>query len=217
MVRKVLLALAALCAGATMAAANSGSFDGRIGTGLECVPYAREMSGVQIHGNAWTWWDQARGDYEEGNRPRLGAVLVFKPHGPMRLGHVAVVSRIVSPRILMISHANWSRIGGVRGQIERDVTLVDASPDNDWSEVRVWWNGTQSLGNTAYPVYGFIYGGRPSPQLVSTSPDIVGAVIDSLAADLPAHTNKREARAIRRANEDAYARLDADRDETAAN
>ena len=189
MLYRGLLALAALVAGTQVSA--QGSFDGRLGTGLECVPFARQMSGIRIYGNAWTWWTQAAARYAEGGAPRAGAVLVFKPHGPMKLGHVAVVSKVVSRRILMVTHANWSRIGGVRGQIERDVTIVDVSPDNDWSQVRVWWHDGQGLGTTAYPVYGFIYGtpaggggtaARPSPQLASPSPDIVGAVIDSLGA-----------------------------------
>jgi surface antigen len=180
------LAAATICV--APAKAQDGD-DGRIGPGLECVPFARAMSGIQIYGNAWTWWNQASNRYEEGATPKVGAVLVFRPHGVMRLGHVAVVSRIVSNRILMVTHANWSRIGGVRGQIERDVTLVDVSPDNDWSQVRVWWRDNRGLGTTRYPVYGFIYGNdatsgqliaHPSKQLSSPSPDIVGAVIDSL-------------------------------------
>jgi hypothetical protein len=28
---------------------------------LQCVPYARQVSGIQIYGDAWTWWDQAAG------------------------------------------------------------------------------------------------------------------------------------------------------------
>lgn len=208
MIRKALLALAAVCAGAAAQAADGG-FDGRIGTGLECVPYARAMSGVQIHGNAWTWWDQARRDYDEGSRPRFGAVLVFKPHGPMRLGHVAVVSKVVGPRILMVSHANWSRIGGVRGQVERDVTLVDVSARNDWSEVRVWWHDGHGLGTTAYPVYGFIYAPAPSTRLATASPDVVGAVIDSLPA-LPAGKAARPSRDTR------LAMVSADDDEDVA-
>ena len=182
----VLLACASI---APAAAQDQAIDDGRIGPGLECVPFAREMSGIKIFGDAWTWWDQAASHYQEGGRPKVGAVLVFRPYGVMRLGHVAVVSRIVSTRILMITHANWSRIGGVRGQIERDVTLVDVSDDNDWSKVRVWWRDNQGLGGTSYPVYGFIYGrsaadgtqiAHPSKQLSTPSPDIVGAVIDSL-------------------------------------
>ncbi len=186
----VLGVLAAAAAIACPAVAQDG-YDGRIGAGLECVPYARQMSGIQIYGNAWTWWDQAAAHYAEGAAPRIGAVLVFRPQGVMKLGHVAVVSRIVSNRILMVSHANWSRIGGVRGQIERDVTLVDVSAANDWSAVRVWWHDGQGLGTTRYPVYGFIYGNdaasgaqiaHVSQELSSGSPDIVGAVIDSLGA-----------------------------------
>ena len=78
---------AALCATPAIAQDN---YDGRIGTGLECVPYARQMSGIQIYGNAWTWWEQASERYEEGSRPQVGAVLVFRPHGVMKLGHVVV-------------------------------------------------------------------------------------------------------------------------------
>jgi surface antigen len=185
----ILFAGLAALALATPVVAQDDDSDGRIGAGLECVPFARQMSGIQIFGNAWTWWTQAASRYAEGAAPKVGAVLVFRPHGVMRLGHVAVVSRIVSDRILMVTHANWSRIGGVRGQIERDVTLVDVSAGNDWSQVRVWWRDNQGLGTTAYPVYGFIYGrsaasgaqiAQPSKQLSSPSPDIVGAVIDSL-------------------------------------
>lgn len=189
MFRKMALLLALI--GWAGSAGAQDALDGRIGTGLECVPFAREMSGIRIFGDAWTWWDQAQGRYAEGGTPQAGAVLVFRPQGAMRLGHVAVVSRIVSDRILMVTHANWSRIGGVRGQVERDVTIVDVSPGNDWSMVRVWWDSSRSLGGTAYPVYGFIYGtpiaagvaaARPSPKLATPSPDIVGAVIDSLGA-----------------------------------
>jgi surface antigen len=189
--RKLLLFIMALSAVPAQAANIPDMIDGRIGTGLECVPFAREMSGISIFGNAWTWWEQAAGRYAEGSRPKVGAVLVFRPHGPMALGHVAVVSKVVSERILMVTHANWSRIGGVRGQIERDVTIVDTSLAGDWSRVKVWWDSNKSLGGTAYPVYGFIYGtpaasgvaaARPSPRLTTKSPDIVGAVIDSLGA-----------------------------------
>jgi surface antigen len=188
----VKLCIAALCGLVSSFAAPATAQDvedGRIGAGLECVPVARSMSGIDIHGDAWTWWDQAADRYQEGTRPKIGAVLVFRPHGVMKLGHVAVVSRIVSSRILMVTHANWSRIGGVRGKIERDVTLVDVSKAGDWSAVRVWWRDSQGLGGSVYPVYGFIYGtpagkgmkaARPSPQLSGASPDIVGAVIDSL-------------------------------------
>ena len=162
-----------------------------IGSGGECVPFARQMSGIQIRGDAWTWWDQAEGRYTRGRRPKVGAVLVFKPLGIMTLGHVAVVSRIVTPQIIMVTHANWSRIGGVRGVAERDVTVIDASPRGDWSEVRVYYYTNEGLGRTVYPVHGFIYGARapgapgdvhsasPSPELSGPQPDYIGALIDA--------------------------------------
>ncbi len=128
---------------------------------LQCVPYARQVSGIAIHGDAWTWWDQAEGRYERGYRPLIGAVMAFKPHGNMRLGHVAAVSRVIDSRTVLLRHANWSPINGRRGQIEDDVRAIDVSPANDWSEVRVWYDPIQAIGGTAWPVAGFIYN-RPA-------------------------------------------------------
>ncbi|ATY33721.1 CHAP domain-containing protein [Sphingomonas psychrotolerans] len=120
---------------------------------LQCVPYARQISGVKIHGNAWTWWGQAAGRYERGNTPRVGAVMSFKKTAKNRFGHVAMVSQIVSDREVLLSHANWSRRGG----IERDVRAVDVSAAGDWSEVRVWFAPLGGLGTSSYPINGFIY------------------------------------------------------------
>ena len=123
----------------------------------QCVPFARLMSGIQIFGDARTWWQQAIGKYETGFTPRAGAVLCFKPTERMRLGHVAVVSQVLTDRIVQITHANWSPIEGSRGKIEKDVTLVDVSPRGDWSEVKVWYDPSRDLGGSTYPTYGFIY------------------------------------------------------------
>ncbi|MBL0924837.1 MAG: CHAP domain-containing protein [Sphingomonadaceae bacterium] len=125
--------------------------------GLQCVPYARAVSGVIIYGDAHTWWGQAEGRYDRGDTPKVGAVLAFQPYGNMRLGHVAAVRRVVDDRTIVISHANWSTIDGVRGHIEEDVRAVDVSEDNDWSRVRVWYTPNQALGSTEWPVHGFIY------------------------------------------------------------
>jgi len=125
---------------------------------LQCVPFAREVSGIQIYGDAHSWWHQAEGRYQRGNRPQVGAVMAFQPHRNMTLGHVAAVSKVIDHRTVLISHANWSPINGRRGQIERDVRAVDISPDNDWSMVRVWYDPLQAVGSTAWPVHGFIYG-----------------------------------------------------------
>ena len=125
--------------------------------GLQCVPYARALTGVEIRGDAHTWWGQAEGRYQRGTAPKVGAVMAFRPYGNMRLGHVAAVRRIVDKRTLIISHANWSTIDGGRGHIEEDVRVVDASEANDWSRVRVWYTPNAALGTTEWPLNGFIY------------------------------------------------------------
>jgi surface antigen len=127
---------------------------------LQCVPYAREVSGIRLFGDAHTWWQQAEGRYATGSAPRVGAVMAFRPHRAMQLGHVAAVSRVVDDRTVLLDHANWSPIDGRRGQIERDVIAVDVSPANDWSAVRVWYHPLGALGKTEWPVEGFIYADR---------------------------------------------------------
>ncbi|KPL69580.1 amidase [Erythrobacter sp. SG61-1L] len=154
---------------------------------LQCVPYARRVSGIQIYGDAWTWWGQADGRYKRGSRPRVGAVMAFQPHGNMTLGHVAAVSRIVDSRTVLLRHANWSPIDGRRGQIEDDVRAVDVSENNDWSAVRVWFDPIQSLGSTAWPVSGFIYNEKPGAKakdsVLAAKPsaaprrDVIGEII----------------------------------------
>ena len=91
----------------------------------QCVPFARLISGIQIFGDAHTWWRQAVGKYETGIIPRAGAVLCFKPTSRMRLGHVAVVSQVLTDRVVQITHANWSPIEGSRGKVEKDVTAEE--------------------------------------------------------------------------------------------
>ncbi len=126
----------------------------------QCAPYAREISGVEIFGNAHTWWGQAAGRYERGHAPKEGAVLSFAATSRMRLGHVAMVSKVVSDREVLLTHANWSRRGG----IERDVRAVDVSAAGDWSEVKVWFGPIGGLGTSSYPANGFIYSGQaPAP------------------------------------------------------
>ncbi len=123
----------------------------------QCVAFARLVSGIQLFGDARTWWEQAAGRYPTGFTPKAGAVLCFKPTGRMRLGHVAVVSQVLTDRIIQISHANWSIIEGGRGHVEKNVTVIDVSPAGDWSQVKVWYDPSRDLGATVYPTYGFIY------------------------------------------------------------
>ncbi len=140
-------------------------------TALQCVPYARVVSGVDIYGDALTWWDQAQDHYKRGNRPKKGAVLAFRPVGAMTLGHVAVVSRILDDRRVLIRHANWSSPGA----IEEDVLAIDVSDAGDWSQVRVWHSPTGQMGARTNPTFGFIYPAKaklhpftPDPALGSS-------------------------------------------------
>jgi surface antigen len=158
--------LGSLAAAAVMALAPiSGAM---ADTYWQCVPFARLISGVQIYGDAWTWWKQAAGKYETGFSPKAGAVLCFKPSGKMRLGHVAVVSQVLTERVIQITHANWSRIGGSRGQVEKDVTVIDVSPAGDWSEVKVWYDPVRDLGSSTYPTHGFIYQDDAAMRMASS-------------------------------------------------
>ena len=123
----------------------------------QCAAFARVFSGIQIFGDAWTWWQKATGHYLKGDTPKSGAVLVFRPQGAMKLGHVAVVSQVLTDRIIQVTHANWSLIDGERGKIEQNVTVVDVSPGGDWTQVKVWYDPLRDLGTTTYSTYGFVY------------------------------------------------------------
>lgn len=168
---------------------------------LQCVPYARIVSGVDIHGDALTWWDQAENHYKRGHTPRKGAVLAFRPAGPMVLGHVAVVSKVLDARRVLIRHANWS----VPGAIEEDVLAIDVSEEGDWSEVRVWHSPTGQMGARTNPAFGFIY--PVKPQLHPFQPDpALGsstrfAGMDSGKADDPEEMGDASPRKVRAASE----------------
>ena len=152
----------------------------------QCVPFARLVSGIQIFGDAWTWWSRAAGHYQTGFVPKAGAVLCFKPTGRMRLGHVAVVSQVLTDRIIQITHANWSLIDGDRGKVERDVTVVDVSPNGDWSEVKVWNDPTHNLGTTVYPTYGFIYQDAATSTQLNAAQNAAIAMAQSAASQVAA-------------------------------
>ena len=169
--------------GTTTARGKSGQgrvYAGRSGGGgLSCVPYARAMTGMNVSGNAWQWWGNAEGSYARGQVPEAGSVLAFRNNMRMPMGHVAVITRVESPRVVTIDHANWP-VGGRRGAVSRGVAVVDVSERNDWSAVRV------SLGSgdfgSIYPTHGFIYNRpdtsgairvanrTPAPMLALNSP-----------------------------------------------
>lgn len=118
---------------------------------LDCVPFARALSGVQIRGDAADWWDAAQGNYSRTRIPEPGAVLVFARSNRLAHGHVAVVARVKSDREILVTQANWEH-----GRVTADQPVQDISPDNTWTQVRVWWPGTRQMGTSPYPTHGFI-------------------------------------------------------------
>ncbi|HMO72829.1 MAG TPA: CHAP domain-containing protein [Paracoccaceae bacterium] len=118
-----------------------------------CVPFARTASGIEIKGNARTWWAAAEGRYARGRTPQKGAVMVFAGMKGMPMGHVGVVAEVLSDREIRIDHANWSRNRVTLGHLVRDV-----SENGDWTRVQLE-HAPGSFGRTN-PVHGFIYPGE---------------------------------------------------------
>jgi surface antigen len=148
----------------------------------QCVPFARLISGVQIWGDAYTWWDQAQGKYPRSSSPAEGSVLVLKGWNEDRRGHVAVVKAILSSRVIRVDHANW-----LHGEeVSLDVPVIDVSPYNDWTQVRVWHVPGMYWGGRIYTAQGFIHPLGPPPPRIETRP--VAPIYDPSApiASLPA-------------------------------
>jgi surface antigen len=146
---------------------------------LQCVPYAREHSGIKIFGDAYTWWDKAARKYPRGTLPQAGAVMVLNNYAGAQRGHVAVVRRVVGPREIRIDHANWLD----DGSIYVNDPVEDVSSDNDWSAVRVYNLKTGGWGGKVYPVQGFIGSGSGDrPDLMADAGSSMGAT--TLAAEI---------------------------------
>jgi surface antigen len=150
--------------------------------GISCVPFARQVTGIDVKGNAANWWDNAAGLYQRGSRPEPGSVLNFRATGHMYLGHVAVVSRVVSGREVEIDHANWP--GGGKGGISRGVKVIDVSDNNDWTAVRVALGGGGEYGSV-YPTYGFIYDRPDRGTFVANAPVLRAAASYDEVAEAP--------------------------------
>jgi surface antigen len=125
--------------------------------GITCAPFARELSGIALYGDADTWWAAAAGRYGRSAQPQIGAVLVMHRSSRLPSGHVAVVSRVLAPRQVLVIQANW-----VPEEVTEDQLAIDVSPHNDWTEVRMWWPPTDRLGGHTYVAYGFILPPTPT-------------------------------------------------------
>jgi surface antigen len=133
---------------------------------MECAPFARALSGVSLSGAAGDWWHQASGRYVRTQVPAVGAVLTFRRTERLPDGHVAVVSRLVSDREIRVTQANW-----IHHRVTEDMPVIDVSPGNDWTVVRVWWPPIGQMGSRPYPTWGFILPEHPpnhSEQVMAT-------------------------------------------------
>ncbi len=122
----------------------------------QCALFAREFTGIHIRGDAWTWWDQAAGLYPRSNVPKANTVLVLRATPQLPLGHVGIVKRVVGPREILITHANWGNDDPTRRMIHDSTAVVDVSSGNDWTELR-FWNAPAHAFGKVYAAYGFIY------------------------------------------------------------
>ncbi|MBO1326021.1 CHAP domain-containing protein [Acetobacter sp. TBRC 12305] len=119
---------------------------------IQCVAYAKTASDVMLRGNARDWWHNAAGVYDRGQAPEAGSVLNFRGTRRMPLGHVAVVRNVIDNRTITIDQSHWAQAG-----VSRNVAVIDVSPNNDWSAVRVALNSGSGNYGSIYPTYGFIY------------------------------------------------------------
>ncbi len=122
----------------------------------ECVPYARRVSGIQLRGDAYTWWNKAAGIYARGQTPLPGAILVLSQTNKLRRGHLAVVTNILAPREINVTHTNWGNDWMSRRVTYETLRVQDVSPANNWSSVR-FWNNEENVFGFPYPAQGFIY------------------------------------------------------------
>lgn len=176
----LIMSAVALCAAVTPASA------------IQCVQYAREISGINLKGDAWQWWNAASGLYDRGRTPQDGAVLVFTRQGNMRYGHVSVITRVISKRLVLVDHANWAPARGAgRGAVTTAVPVLDVSPRNDWTQVRVWFQPTNDFGSRVYRTDGYVYQPR-DPK--ATRPAIHQVALNRAAQMFPTdHPGNRAA------------------------
>ena len=117
-----------------------------------CAEYARIRSGFPVFGDAKFWWERARNLFDRVAEPVADSVMVFSASKRLKRGHVAVVTHIVSAREIRVDQANWMN----KGEIDHSTPVLDVSPGNDWSQVRVWDVPSRQFGARTYKISGFI-------------------------------------------------------------
>ncbi|MFM8681569.1 MAG: CHAP domain-containing protein [Alphaproteobacteria bacterium] len=135
----------------------------------QCVAYVHAHSAFRIQANAHMWWTRAAGIHARGSAPEAGSVLSFRSVRGMSLGHVALVSRVVDSREIEIDQNNWLGVGPARG-----ASVIDVSPNNDWTAVRVENRPGARVYGRVYPTDGFIHARAPGsepPMVAARQPE----------------------------------------------
>ena len=161
------------------------------GGSISCVPYARSVTGMAISGNGGDWWYNAAGNYGRGNQPEPGSVMAFRSSGGMSRGHVAVVSRVLNGRQVLIDHANWGGPGIRKGSVMHNVSVIDVSDNNDWTAVKVQVGHSDEAYGRTYATYGFIYNrpdGDATPVYAATGKPVQRSLRFEQLAEMPIGT-----------------------------
>jgi len=135
---------------------------------LQCVPYARQVSGIEIYGDAHTWWAKAqKKSLARGKKPEKDSVFILSKTKQLPYGHLSVVKKVVSPRLIEVDHANWGKNIIGQGNIYKSMPVKDVSKNNDWSKVRFWSPESENFGYV-YPATGFVYNRKAQKQVQLT-------------------------------------------------
>lgn len=126
-----------------------------------CALYARAVTGVDLYGAAGGWWDEAAGRYQRGQAPSPGSILVFRRTRAIPSGHVAVVTKVVGPSMVLVDQSNW-----YHGRVTLGTPVVDTSPNHDWTTVAVMDLASGQFGRDN-PTYGFVYPQSGPRELVA--------------------------------------------------
>ncbi len=183
-----------------MAGCAGGRFDTPFASGhyeshaVQCVPYARQVSGVQLYGDAYTWWNQVAPDpaqpiltaprYAYGMLPIPGSVLVLAQTPRMTHGHLAVVKDVIDPRTINVTQSNWGSDSKTRRIIYESQRAMDVSDLNDWSQVRFWNKDAEQFG-FPYAAKGFIYRTASQQQMPDFTTVLSQTLADNNSDDTP--------------------------------
>ena len=150
-----------------------------------CALYARAVTGVDLFGAAGGWWYEAAGRYQRSQLPAVGSILVFRATGSIPSGHVAVVSKVVGPTMVLVDQSNW-----YHGRVTLQTPVVDTSPNHDWTTVAVMDLGSGQFGRDN-PTYGFVYPqSSPSPLVARVD---IGGFDPDVAAGRTSYDPSRQA------------------------